>query len=209
MPKSFLHQVKFVISEMELKKLRQLGLSLNEAFLMIYFINQKVSILNIPDINKVMNMDENTIMETFSSLMEKKIINLEMVKNEEKKLEEVVNLDSFYESLEMDYQDKDKSIKKSNIFEKFESEFGRTLTPMELEIINGWLKNNTSEEIILGALKEATYNGVNSLRYIDKIIFEWNKKGYKKMSDISNNQREVKNDKKELFDYDWLNSNDK
>ena len=47
---------------------------------------------------------------------------------------------------------------------------------MEYEIINAWLLKGFSEELVLGALKEAVYNGVSSLRYIDKILFEWQKK---------------------------------
>ena len=51
---------------------------------------------------------------------------------------------------------------------------------IEFEIINAWLKSGMNEEIIIGALKEATYNGVSNLRYIDKIIYEWNKKDLKR-----------------------------
>ena len=64
-----------------------------------------------------------------------------------------------------------------------------------------------SEELILGALKEATYNGVNNLRYIDKIIYEWNKKGFKNMEDVNNHLRNRNtSDKsvKEISDYNWL-----
>ena len=67
-----------------------------------------------------------------------------------------------------------------------------------------------NEEIIKEALKEATYNGVSNLRYIDKIIYEWNKRGYKTVQQIRNNK--LKKDEKEkeekvFFDYDWLNEN--
>ena len=84
---------------------------------------------------------------------------------------------------------------------------------MEYEIINAWLDNNTTEDIILGALKEATYNGVKSFRYIDKIIYEWGKKGFKNMEDVKNyinNSYKQNTSKKdpELFDYDWLDGND-
>ena len=78
---------------------------------------------------------------------------------------------------------------------------------MEFEIINGWVDNGYSEELIKLALKEATYNGVSNLRYIDKIIYEWGKKGIKTKEDVENNRKQFKNNnnKKELFDYDWLN----
>ena len=49
------------------------------------------------------------------------------------------------------------------------------LSPMEYEIIKAWLDNDMSEELIKEALKEATFNGVSNLRYIDKILYEWGK----------------------------------
>ena len=97
----------------------------------------------------------------------------------------------------------------TNLFSTFETEFGRTLSPMEYEIINSWKDNGYTDELITLALKEATYNGVSSLRYIDKIIYEWGKKGIKTKEDVEKNKKQFKNNnstKKELFDYDWLNN---
>ncbi len=41
---------------------------------------------------------------------------------------------------------------------------------MEYEIIGAWVEKGFKEQLILEALKEAVYNGVTSLRYIDKIL---------------------------------------
>ena len=86
---------------------------------------------------------------------------------------------------------------------------------MELELINGWLSNGTSEELVLGALREAVYNGVTSFKYIDRIIYEWEKKGFKTMDDVSKHlmsRRESKSSnesinkkEQEVADYDWVN----
>ena len=46
---------------------------------------------------------------------------------------------------------------------------------MDYEIINAWLSKGFSESLILEALDEAIKNDAPSLRYIDKILFEWNK----------------------------------
>ena len=77
---------------------------------------------------------------------------------------------------------------------------------MEYEIISGWLDNGYTEELIALALKEATYNGVSNLRYIDKIIYEWGKKGIKTKEDVEKKKKQFKNnsEKKEIFDYNWL-----
>ena len=94
-----------------------------------------------------------------------------------------------------------------NIFEIFEKEFARPLSPMEFEFINEWIKSGMSEELIIEALKEATYNGVSNLRYIDKILYEWNKKGIKRTDDLDRKikEEESKEDNTELYEYDWLN----
>ena len=95
---------------------------------------------------------------------------------------------------------------KSNIYSVFERELGRTLSPIEYELINGWLECNYKEEIILAALKEAVFNGVNNFRYIDRILFEWNKKGIDTVDKISKYKKEFRKDTNvEVPDYDWLN----
>ena len=94
-------------------------------------------------------------------------------------------------------------VESTNIFDVFEREFGRTLSPMEYEIVNGWLTDKMDEEMIILALKEATYNGVSNLRYIDKIIYEWRKKGLTS-KDLIEKRSNPKKEAKELFDYNWL-----
>ena len=82
---------------------------------------------------------------------------------------------------------------------------------MDLELINAWLTSGYSEELILGALKEANYNGVPTLRYIDKVLFEWKKKGFKDLKDVDNHIKHQAEDEDpaelyetKVFDYNWL-----
>lgn len=64
----------------------------------------------------------------------------------------------------------------SNMFVKFETEFGRPLSPMECETISGWLdQDKYAEALILAALKEAVFAGKVHFRYIDRILLEWNR----------------------------------
>ena len=72
----------------------------------------------------------------------------------------------------------------------------------------GWIDDGFSHELIMEALKEAIYNGVTSLRYIEKILYEWRKKGYKNKKDIQEAKekyRESKKETKDYFFYDWIN----
>ena len=107
--------------------------------------------------------------------------------------------------------DKDEAKEDSNIYSTFEKELGRSLSPIEYELIAGWLDLNYKEEIILAALKEAVFNGVNNFRYIDRILFEWNKKGVDSIDKVDKNKKEFKKQKEENIevpDYDWLNENE-
>lgn len=64
----------------------------------------------------------------------------------------------------------------NNIFVLFEQEFGRPLTPMEYETINGWLdQDRYADELIRFALKESVFSGKLNFRYIDRILLEWSR----------------------------------
>ena len=181
-------------------------LNLEEVLLLIYFMNEDVPTFDVEQINRITMISVNTILDSFTSLTNKGLISIDVIK-ENSGVKEVVNLDPIYKCMVDGLMKNNKKVVNNNIFEKFEKEFSRTLSPMEYEIINDWLDNNISEELILGALKEATYNGVNNLRYIDKIIYEWNKKGFKNMEDVNNHLRNRNtSDKsvKEISDYNWL-----
>ena len=88
-----------------------------------------------------------------------------------------------------------------------EKSFGRALSPIEVEFIMNWNKKGYSNDIILSAIKETILNGANNLKYADKILFEWNKKGIKTLEDVAKEKQEFRlgNSKQEdIFDYDWL-----
>jgi DNA replication protein len=72
-----------------------------------------------------------------------------------------------------------------NVFKSFEQEFGRPLSPIEIELITTWLdKDRHNPEIILYALKEAVFSNKLNFRYIDSILFEWQQKGIKSLDQV-------------------------
>ena len=70
----------------------------------------------------------------------------------------------------------------------------------------------------MGALKEAVLSGVKSFRYIDRVLFDWQEKGYRSMNDVELSKKkntkvsekinQDNNSNEEYFDYDWLNDDD-
>ncbi len=201
---------KYVTNSLFIKKALELNLSLEEFLMLVYFDNDYTSYLNMEELSKNIGLSSEKAYEVFTNMLTKKIIDVKTAKDIEGRLIERVSLDNFYTMIMEDEQKVLKEEKKTDIYAEFETEFARPITSMEYEIINAWLNHNYSEEMIIGALKEAVYNGVKNLRYIDKILFEWNKKGFKTMNDVNNHlkTREPKKEDSELFDYNWLDDED-
>ena len=186
---------------------KNIGLTDQELIILIYILNTS-DIFNPKQISNDLNITLNEVMETMENLSSKGITKLELRKIGNVR-NEYINLDGLYEKLAFKILNKEEE-KKTSIYDIFETEFGRTISPMEYEIINAWIENGTSEETIILALKEATYNGVSNLRYIDKIISEWSKKGIKTREDVEKSrmnfkQKKENKPKNDILDYDWLN----
>ena len=196
----------YIIRPFLFKIINENNLDINETLLLIYLSNQEHPVLELNLIRNLTSLTNEEILSSFTSLTSKGLINTEIKKDGEKVIEEI-SLDGIYKLAAVNINKKVSKKQEKNIFELFESEFGRTLSPMEYEFINAWISSGMKEDIIKEALKEATYNGVSNLRYIDKIIYEWNKRGYKTVEQIRNNKfKKEENDKKEVnfFEYNWL-----
>ena len=206
--KEIIQNRDIVIPRLLFMNYKNIGLTEQELILVIYIMNTS-EIFNPKQISNDLNITLNNVMELMEDLTSKSIIRLELKKIGNIR-NEYINLDGLYEKLTFKILNKEEPEKQTNIYSIFEEEFGRTISAMEIEIINAWIDNGTSEETILLALKEATYNGVSNLRYIDRIISEWSKKGIKTQEDVEKsrmNFRQKKENKpqNDILNYDWLN----
>lgn len=203
---SLIKDSNLVVPKLLLYNYKSLNLSELELIVLIYLINEKDLTFNPKKISEDLSISLESLMEVFEGLISKDIIKIDNKKVNNVRTE-IVNLDSLY--LKMSYLIMDEEEKDSTIYDIFEEKFGRTLSPMEYTIIGGWIETGYSEELILLALDEAIYNGVYKLNYIDKILYEWDRKGIKNKADKEKNDIEFKkncNNKKEVVDYDWLDS---
>ena len=202
---------KYVIETMFLKETLKHNLSLNEFIVLMYFDNEYELTFDVKKVAKATCLNEKDVLNAFGSLLDKKLITLNSVKNESGKLIDKVSLDNLYSGIKDNANKNAKEKEKTDLFTKFQANYGHSLSGMDYEIINAWIDNGFSEELILGALEEANYNGVTTLRYIDKILFEWNKKGFKKMEDVNNHLKSRSSDDKNkvtyetsVLEYNWL-----
>lgn len=199
----------YIIRPFLFKIIKENNLDINEILLLIYLTNQEHPELDLKLINKITTMSNEEIINSFNTLSEKGLISTNIIKDGDR-IDEEISLDGIYKLAATNINKKIVKSQEKNIFELFESEFARPLTPMEFELINAWIESGINEDLIKEALKEATYNGVNNFRYIDKILYEWGKKGYKNIDDVNKNKmkKEERNDKKvSFFEYDWLDEN--
>lgn len=199
-----------IIPDYIIKYYSKLNLEGLSFILMIYFINQKENItFDINKLSKDLNLEQSVVLGLINELNEKNYISIEMIKKNGI-IEEFISVELFYNkicSLLIESKDENEN---NDIYSMFEQEFGRVLSPMEYQTINGWLENKIPVDLIKAALKESVLSGVNNLRYIDKILFEWNKKGYKKVEDIKQKKDNKDDDYiEEIFDYDWINDDTK
>lgn len=198
-----------IIPRLIFNNYKRLNITEEELVILIFIIDLGNKISYNPDIFvSELNIEKFKVMEILNSLSEKKLITITVEKNKNNKTEEYISLELLYNKiLNLFKEVKDNDINNSDIFSIFEKEFGRTLSSMEYEIIKGWLNDKFSDEIIVEALKEAVYNNVNNLSYIDRILYEWNRKGLKTKEDVIKDKNNYRNNKKrvtEVFDYNWL-----
>ncbi len=180
-----------------IKNYKKFNLGLDEFLFLMYLYNLGDNVLFNPgEFSDKLNVDLTEIMNYVGSLTDKGLIRVEVIKNDKGYMEEMIILDDFYNKLSLvimdDVNESKSDSSKSDVFEIIEKEFGRTLSPIEIEIIRTWLDNNFSEDLIKEALKEATFNGVSNLRYIDKILYEWAKSGINTVEAVEEKRKKRK-----------------
>ena len=202
-----------VIPRIIINNYKKLNITEEEIIILIFIIDYGVDLEYNPSIFvQELNIDKYKVLELINSLKEKNILTI-LIKKENKKVSsEYISLQPLYDkimNIVMDNKEKQIEIDE-NIYSIFENELGRTLSPLEYEKIKEMV-TSYGQELVVEALKEAVYNRANNLRYIETILSEWNKKGYKSKVDIlkdRENYRKKKTGNIKLPDIDWLNEDE-
>jgi DNA replication protein len=71
----------------------------------------------------------------------------------------------------------------ARLIKSFEEEFGRPLSPMEVEQIRLWVRE-TDCPLILDALRRAVLIGKHNFKYIDSILLKWKKNNLKNLEAV-------------------------
>ena len=202
------------------KQLPELKISLESFIFLMYLrsIGNDVS-FDVPKFSKTLGLEDKSIMGYVSELSSSGLIDIKVIKNDKGIMEEYIYLDNFYEKIGLKLANKGaEEISKekedtNNIFSILEKEIGKQLSPIEIEIVKGWKEANYSDDLIKEAIKEAVSNDAVSLRYIDKVLYNWNKDGVTTIEEVNKRRKNFKeskskDNKKELFEYNWLDDNE-
>lgn len=202
------------------KNYKKLTKDMNSFIFLMYLYNIGDKFLFDPSkFSEDLNISIEDVLSYIDKLTDQGLIRIEVLKNDKDIMEEVVNLEGFYNKVSLitieNINEKDNDIIKSSIFDVLESEFGRSLTPMEYEISKAWLNDGLSEELIKEAIKEAVFNHVINLKYIDKILYEWKKNNIKSIKDVEDNRKKRSSKKDEgsnidldMVDWNWFDDED-
>ena len=199
----------YIVPKALLSNYIELGISPEELVIIIVIMAYGNKVIYDPEsFARDINDNKHHVMKVINGLIDKNILSLVIEKNN-RKTYEYISLDILYDKLyNIIIGNNDSEVIDESVFSVFEGELGRMISPMEYEKIKEWITSGNSNELIVLALKEAVMKGVSNFNYIDSILNNWKKKGYKNKSDIDKEKemyRKSKEIKEEVFDTDWLN----
>ena len=195
-----------------LKYFKKFNLTMDEFVFLMYLYNKQDKIdFNPEKIADDLNIDIMEVMGYISVLTDKGYLTLDVIKDNDI-INEIINLSLFYEKIGMFLMEKEDNHDSESILKYIEKELGRTLNSLEIETVEGWIENNINEELIKEAIRIAIESGVNSLKYIDRILFDFKSRGITNINDlkqenISDKDNEIINNP-ELDDWNWLDDED-
>lgn len=183
------------ISNVLLKRYRDIGLTNEQLVLLLQlksFIDSGVLFPDTEEIAKRMGVSSADVFQGIHDLMQKNVLSIETEKNSEGKTNDQYNLSLLWDKLALflvqtkkTVQHQEKQVNEKDLFQHFESEFGRALSPIEIQTIGMWLDDDKySAELIEMALREAVLSQVYNLKYVDRILLNWERKNIRTKAQV-------------------------
>lgn len=160
------------------------SLELNEQDVMLIlqihqFLQEQNEFPTPTELASYVTMSEGECAHILKKLVQKDLLTIEQTENEQHQLSEAYSLDPLWEKLfsKKPVVDETEQLE-GTIFVLFEQEFGRPLSPFEIEIVNTWLdEDNIAPALIKAGLRESVLMGKLNFTYIDRILRNWKQKG--------------------------------
>lgn len=205
-----------------LTSFKDIGLNENDVMVILQihrFINNKNDFPTPTEISSSLSLNEKECALVLRKLIQKGLLAIEQLENEHGQLSEAYSLASLWEKLYTSKPEYEEQNIEGTIFLLFEQEFGRPLSPFEIETINNWLDiDQISSPLIKAALREAVLMGKLNFKYIDRILHEWQKKGIRSVEQARQQSKMFRNQQTNpvaetkkrdtSFYYNWLEGED-
>ncbi|ALX47935.1 DnaD domain-containing protein [Lentibacillus amyloliquefaciens] len=163
-----------------LDKYTTLGLNEQEVMVILQLLRFLQENNDFPTPNDLANhltISEKDCANILRKLIQKNFLSIEQLENEENRITEKYSLNPLWKKLFTE-ETEEQTQEDGTIFILFEQEFGRPLSPFEIEMINSWLDEDKIEpSLIKAGLRESVLMGKLNFKYIDRILREWQKKG--------------------------------
>ena len=173
---------------------KKLRLSENEVMviLMIDHLLEQKNTLITPDLLSLkMNISSKELDKILVSLLERDLIVYDMGKKVKVSLKSLHK--KLYETFQVALSKEQESLvseKKAaylkNIYEVFEKQLNRTLSPLEFSMIGEWVNDGFDDETIIRALNEALSKGKKTIRSVDRILVQYKAKEDMEKTGMSN-----------------------
>lgn len=138
-----------------------------------------------------MMINSNEVSNVLKKLRNSGLLSIDQFQDESQMVHEWYSITPLIEKLyEIDGQIDDSKAEEGKLFQLFEQEFGRGLSPIEIETISYWLDDDRFKPaLIKAALRESVLMGKLNFRYIDRILNEWKKRGIKSVKDTKQQEK--------------------
>lgn len=196
-------QLQITIPQLFFKHYSELNIQDDEALIILHLLTFEQEGIDFPTPNDLMqrtNFQLTAISQIIQRLMQKGYVEISQSTDESGRLAEKYSIYPLWERLLDLLQSKAQQqvstankLDEAKIFQLFEQELGRLLSPMEIETIGMWMDlDQHSPEIIKAALKEAVLADKVNLRYIDRILIEWKKRNIKTLAQIEKHSEQYR-----------------
>lgn len=191
------------ISNLLMTYYNKLGMTNQEFLLYLQLLHYQQEGNSFPDLQEIsqrIGISNDDIFTVMENLLGKGFMQIKRIQDPQGRTGDSYDLSPIYVKIQQLLQSK---IKKEavvehelgiqELFQMFEKEFGRPLSPMELETIKMWIVEDKYElEIIRLALRESVLNQVYNLKYVDRILLSWERKNLKSPVQIQQEQQKRK-----------------
>lgn len=179
----------------------KMGMTNDEFLLYLQIKKEQARGNGFPPMDKLaasLGINSQTLFATIQSLQDKKMLEIKQRRDGQGQLTDFYDFNLFYQKLIALLDGKAAKVVESksqadtnNIYDQIQVEFGRALSPIEIETITQWINNDHfAPDLIRLALKEAVLNQAYNLKYMDRILLNWQQRNLTTAAQVENSLKQ-------------------